>query len=305
MILLQAGHEHIQSNCLSAQRGGTGAPGEITWTPQICDLVVAKLADLGIAARHVDANFNCTAESAHDFEAFVAVHYQSDPPHESGYYVGPGNPESDGAAAQSARLSQAIQAAYRAATRLEFRPEWDSDNIRFYYMFNSISAATPFTLIECGTGAPGAPDHVFLWSAAGMEAVSIGIAIGIAAYMGVVPSTEDDMFTTDDRTVLESISTHKIFATLVKAGTTLWLSGPYHGTLYNVCAQDKDAEVQVLVDDLTGANLGHRTETAHGNSPGVRGPIPFYGDVSELGATGPCTLGFENNGPGDVYVTIH
>lgn len=184
MIIVQAGHVNCNNNCDPSRHGETGAPGEIDWTPVISSRVVQILNAQGISARMVDANFNCASDRLNVYDGVVAVHYNSDSSHESGYYVGPGNPDTDGAAEQSAALANSIRSHYADSTHLAWRPGWDSINIREYYIFNSIAAATPFCLIECGTGAPGAPDHDFLWSSAGMDAVVYGIAGGILAYMG-------------------------------------------------------------------------------------------------------------------------
>src|SRR5262249_33543356 len=91
-VILQAGHLNIAGNCEQDLRGGTGAPDEVKWTPQIVDRVVARLRGAGVDARAVDANFNCDPAVKEDYLAVVAVHYQSDPPHESGFWCGVGNP---------------------------------------------------------------------------------------------------------------------------------------------------------------------------------------------------------------------
>jgi hypothetical protein len=181
-VVIQAGHENINANCDPARHGETGAPGEIEWTPQVADLIVARLHAANVAARHVDANFNCASDVHHDYEAVVAVHYQSDPPHVSGFFCGVGDPSQDGNAAGSHRLQQAITDAYRTATGLVVRPEWNNDNITGYYLFASLSGPTPFALIECGTGAPGAPDHDLLHGQ--VDKVAGGIAEGILAFLG-------------------------------------------------------------------------------------------------------------------------
>lgn len=182
MVIIQAGHEHIQTNCDTSMRGSTGAHDEIIWTPDVSDRVVALLVAHGVQARHVNANFNCTADRLRDYEAAIAIHYQSDPPHQSGYFCGVGSPAKDGAAAASWKLCTSIRSQYQAATHLAPRPAWDSENITYYYMFRALSAKTPFALIECGTGAPGAPDHEFLWKH--KDVVARGIANGILAYLG-------------------------------------------------------------------------------------------------------------------------
>ncbi len=183
LVIVQAGHEGIASNCEQDLRSGTGAPEEVAWTPRVADLVAARLNAGGALARHVDANFNCDPAVHQDYAAVVAVHYQSDPPAQSGFWCGVGNPSTDGAAHASWQLQQAIITAYRAATGLELRPNWDSENITGYYLFNTLTGPTPFALIECGTGAPGAPDHDLLRDH--IDQVAEGIAQGVAAFVGV------------------------------------------------------------------------------------------------------------------------
>lgn len=181
-VIIQAGHENIQSNCQAALRPGTGAHDEIIWTPDVARRVVALLQAHGVSARHVDANFNCSPDRLHDYEAAVAIHYQSDPPHQSGYFCGVGDPHQDGAAGRSLNLCQSIRSQYEKATHLTPRPNWDSENITYYYLFEALSAKTPFALIECGTGAPGAPDHTYLWGH--KDEVARGIANGVLAFLG-------------------------------------------------------------------------------------------------------------------------
>lgn len=186
MVILQAGHQHIQQNCDPLLQSGTGAPGEIDWTPSIAAGVRDTLKAAGVEALGVDANFNCDPARSQDYAGVVAIHYQANLPTASGFYVGPGDPNEDGAAAASARLSAAIHAHYAARTGLTFQPGWDNLNIRHYYLFEALSKATPFALIECGVGAPGAPDHDFLHSPDGQATVVAAIAAGILEFLGVL-----------------------------------------------------------------------------------------------------------------------
>jgi hypothetical protein len=182
-VLIQAGHEHIQSNCEAGLRPGTGAHDEIIWTPDVAERVTHLLQAHGVSAFHADANANCDAQiRATNFEAAVAIHYQSDPPHESGYFCGVGAPAQDGAADRSWALCLAVREEYEAATHLQPRGNWDSENITYYYLFEALSPATPFALIECGTGAPGAPDHDYLWGH--KDDVARGIANGVLKFLG-------------------------------------------------------------------------------------------------------------------------
>lgn len=182
MFVVQAGHQNINANCDPLLHGGTGAPGEIDWTPRVADAVVQLLIRNGVDARHVDANFNCASDVGSNFDGVLAIHYNSDPPDESGYFIGVGDPNVDGNAAGSAALMNSLRTAYQAATHLELRQNWDSPNISGYYLFRSLSPATPFALAECGTGAPGAPDHDFLWN--NIDIVALGLANGVLLFMG-------------------------------------------------------------------------------------------------------------------------
>jgi len=184
-VVVQAGHENIGANCDAGLRPYTGAPGEVSWTPGIVEGICARLMAAGVTAHHVDANWNCGGNPSigRDYDAVLAVHYQSNPPHESGFSVGRMDPLEDGAAAASAQLVDAINAAYSAATGLTRRDAWDTPNpnVQHYYLFRAVSLKTPCALIECGTGAVGAPDHAFLWTQ--QEKVIAGIADGILGYL--------------------------------------------------------------------------------------------------------------------------
>lgn len=190
MVLVQAGHLNIEGNCDVSLRTGTGAPGEKTWTSPIAHNVVAALSLIGVDAREIDANFNCDPARSQDYDAVVSIHYQANLPTPSGFFVGRGDPAQDGAADKSQRLTACIEAHYSLMTGLVWRPEWNNVNITHYYLFESLSKPTPFALIECGVGAPGAPDHDFLWSVDGQGRVVKGIADGIAAFLGKLPARD-------------------------------------------------------------------------------------------------------------------
>lgn len=149
MIIVQAGHENIASNCDPALRKETGAPGEEQINVVIAEQVVQKLQSLGVQVQQVDANFNCDPAVTQPYDAVIALHCQSDPPAESGWDVGVGDPARDGAAAESARLALNIAAWYEAATGLP-RRDWcrNNPNVQDYYLFNSLASSTPFCLIE-------------------------------------------------------------------------------------------------------------------------------------------------------------
>lgn len=290
-VIIQAGHEHTQSNCEQGIRSSTGAPGEITWTPDISDRVVAILRQAGVDARHVDANFNCTADARRDWEAVVAVHYQADLPTQSGFFCGTGNPATDGAADKSARLRDHVRDAYAAATGLPERPGWNNPNITEYYLYNSLSGPTPFVLIECGVGAPGAPDHDFLYNQ--RDRVAGGIAAGILGYLGKaapapVPPHQGQL---QDRVELRTAVVGPIFPA-AGATTYHWQSLPTVSPVGHVDQGVMVAYTQavlvdgkwydriqgtdqaVLDDDIDTAVDGHATDPAYWRAHQAPPPAP-------------------------------
>lgn len=184
-VIIQAGHVNIPQNCSPDLRSGTGAPDEAEFNRNVANGVAVALEAYGVQTRWVDANFNCSPDVAKDYQAVVSIHYQANLPTPSGFFVGTGDPAQDGAAAQSAKLAAAIHARYSLATGLTFRPEWNNPNITQYYLFEALSKATPFALIECGVGAPGAPDNALLWSVDGQQKIVTAITQGIADFLGV------------------------------------------------------------------------------------------------------------------------
>jgi hypothetical protein len=181
VIVIQAGHLNIENNCDPLLRIGIGAPGEATWTPRIADRIVEILTVHGIEAREVDANFNCDANVGADYVAVVAIHYRGNAPTASGFFVGPGDPAEDKAAALSASLAEAIKAAYSEETGLTFRPEWNSESVMHNYLFEKLSGNSPFCLLEAGVG--WGPDRDFIHSAEGMESISRAVARGVVAFI--------------------------------------------------------------------------------------------------------------------------
>lgn len=161
----------------------------------------------------------------------------------------------------------------------------------------------------------GFPDGIFPgrrgWQYAN-EVVFAGLNCDISTtqfkLLGGLGGPSDDMFTDADRAMLQSLVasvTNKLSPFLVPAGKTVWISGPDQNTLWNVCPQDKAVTLQVFAYTVDGSVIGAVTPRLVANDPGKRGPVPGYGRAADLGVTGSCTLGFVNNGPGDVWVTVH
>lgn len=181
-VCLQAGHQNIQSNCWPAMRGGTGAHDEITWTPMIRGKIAALLRANNVDVLEVDANVNCPGQPHGPFDMFLALHYQSDPPHVSGYGVFVPDPSVDRDHARSVALANALRGVYGQRIGIPDRSaEWKNPNTDLYYVWQVMNG--PLALIECGTGAPGAPDHDLLWGQP--DRVASAITEGICAGLGV------------------------------------------------------------------------------------------------------------------------
>lgn len=83
-----------------------------------------------------------------------------------------------------------------------------------------------------------------------------------------------------------------------------FLPGPDQNTAWNAVAAT-DSTIRVFCYDLTGKVLGvSAVLPLLGNRPNVGGPTQQNGSTAALGATGPCTLGFEA-GPASVSVSVH
>jgi hypothetical protein len=194
-VCLQAGHQHIQSNCRLDLRGSTGAPGEAGWTVTmrggVAALLRAQKTATGAPAFSVverDANLNCDA--AHPrFDLTLAIHYQSNTGH-SGFGVFVPDPSVDRDVATSIKLARALAQTYAARVGLPNyssprlglnRTTWENPNTLFYYVWSKQEG--PLALIECGEGAAGAPDHNLLYLQQGR--IASAIAEGICAAFGV------------------------------------------------------------------------------------------------------------------------
>ena len=185
-VVVQAGHVNIEQNCAEALRGETGAPGEREYVAGIAATVAGAIQAHGPVCIVADANFNCTQDVHTDYQAVVALH--CDGRSTSGFAVGVGDPTKDGAAAASAKLCSALRSAYASATKLKDIDDLTSDvNVTEYYLFNELSQATPFALIELGAiaaadGSPG-PDRDYLLSH--QQQVAEGVVNGLLAFLGL------------------------------------------------------------------------------------------------------------------------
>jgi hypothetical protein len=188
-IIIQAGHVNIGQNCDWGLRGETGAPGEVEYTPRIAAIVCGALQAHGLVAQAADANANCNSQlTKRDHTAVVALH--CDGRSSSGFAVGVGDPNHDGAADASEHLRQSLRSAYATATALPDIDDLGHDpNVLEYYLFNDLTPATPFALIEMGaiSDANGnfGPDAQFLHDHE--HEVASGIVDGILSFLGLLP----------------------------------------------------------------------------------------------------------------------
>lgn len=189
-VLIQAGHQNIEQNCNWGLRGQTGANGERAYVSEIAAIVCGALAANGVAVQGIDANANCNGQiTGRDWEAVVALH--CDGRSASGFAVGVGNPTTDGAKEASASLAAALRSAYATATALnDLSSEYVNDeNITEYYLFNALSQATPFALVElgaiAGTSGGFGPDQLYL--AMHQHDVASGIVNGVLQFLGKGP----------------------------------------------------------------------------------------------------------------------
>lgn len=191
LIALQAGHQNIKSNCITALHGSTGAPGEVEFTVRVRDrlkdiLLSKKNAD-GTPAFQIqltDANYNCKGENT-NFALFLAIHYEADIHGMGGGFADIPDPSVDVVTAESKRIKDIINSEYFAPmsgnTGIDFKPQWTSNNVKFYYMWKSLTASTPCVLIECGVGQ-NAHDKIIL---ADTDRVCNAIARGICKAFNV------------------------------------------------------------------------------------------------------------------------
>lgn len=182
-IILQSGHQNIQSNCIVNLRGGTGAPGEKDNNVRIRDrlsqiLLTKKNLDGSQAfqLQLVDSNFNCAPNAGKtDYDLFLSLHCEADVHSADGGMISPPDQSVDLAYKESKRISDAIAREYFNHAGITERPTWISDNMKFYYMWSVLSPKTPCVLLEMGV-AQNAHDKVIL---ADTDRVANAIARGI------------------------------------------------------------------------------------------------------------------------------
>lgn len=231
-IGLQAGHQNAKDNCVPALRPGTGAPGEQEFTIRTRDklsqiLNSKKNAD-GSKAFTVqldDATANCqTNTTGKNFDLYLAIHYEADVHRDAqgksmdGGMICPPDPSIDVVYNESNRISKAIESEYFNHAGITNRPQWISNNMRFYYMWSSLSASTPCVILECGVGQ-NPHDKVILADA---DRVANAIARGICKAFNVpfdapTPTPTPPPATNYEAKYNQEVKDHNVTKGLLKA----------------------------------------------------------------------------------------
>src|SRR4030067_1771763 len=150
-IIIQSGHEFIQSNCIVALRGAAGAPGEKDFNVRIRNRLSQILISKGFQLFLADANFNCKADSgSQDYDLALAIHFDANVYGTGGGFVDYPDPSVDGVNAESKRIKEAIELMYFNNSGIVNHPERSNPNTKFYYLWQALSAKTPCVIIECG-----------------------------------------------------------------------------------------------------------------------------------------------------------
>lgn len=142
MIVVQAGHLNIASNCDWGLRPDTGLEGEADQTAWFAQQLSSRLMGRGLPCQVVDANFNCVDLVSHPYQALIALHCD-DPVVADG-----GRAVDIGVADGGAELAQAIDRRLGAA--LGTPPARPPDGGADYYLIPKLSPQTPFVLVQLG-----------------------------------------------------------------------------------------------------------------------------------------------------------
>lgn len=173
LVCIQAGHYPRTS-------GATGAPGEqeLNWriTNRLDDLLIAR----GIVVQIVGAN-PADSEIKNDYDLFISLHGESDTHNADGGMISAPDPSVDSVFSESNRIKEAIESVYFKESGITNRPEWVTNNMRFYYMWKRLTKKTPCVILEMGV-VQNAHDKVIL---ADTERVAMAIAKGICKAFGI------------------------------------------------------------------------------------------------------------------------
>lgn len=181
-IGIQSGHKNITSNCDPTLATETGAAGEADFNWDVTLELSEILQKYGFAIQTDDANANCPGNLGNtlgkDFDLYIAIHAEGAP--EGGAVAAP-DPSVDAATGESNRIVNAIIRTYFGDTGINENDQITTNNMKFYYMWNVLTAKTPCAIIECGA-LSDPHDSVIL---ADHKRVALGIAHGICQAFGV------------------------------------------------------------------------------------------------------------------------
>lgn len=151
-VVIQAGHINHKNNSIVALRGNTGAPGEQELTLRIANRVSGLLRDRGFSVKQTDAcaNDDKSITSPNNWDLFLSLHGDADTPNDNGGgMVGVPDPKTDGAASESKRIKDIVQANYFKETKIVDK-NYTTAGMSGYYMWKYLSAKTPCVLVELG-----------------------------------------------------------------------------------------------------------------------------------------------------------
>ena len=182
-IVVQAGHINCQFNSIVGLRTSTGAPGEQELTLRIANRLSEILRLKGFEVKQTDANANDDRSiTEKDWDLFVALHGDADAAgNNGGGCVGFPEPSTDAATIESQRIAKDLVSEYFNHSGIVNVPGKITNNIKFYYMWASLSAKTPCILVEMGE-VQDAHDKVIL---ADTDRVANALARGICKTFSV------------------------------------------------------------------------------------------------------------------------
>jgi hypothetical protein len=141
-ICLQSGHDG---------KAGAGAPNESATNKRITDRLSSILRERGFDITQTNYyGFNDPNVTQVDFALFLALHCDMDYPNDNGSgFADYPEPSTDGATAESQRITALINQTFFKETGITFKSRSNA-NTRYYYMWQYLTAKTPCSLIEMG-----------------------------------------------------------------------------------------------------------------------------------------------------------
>jgi hypothetical protein len=225
-ILLQ--NSHHQSGRTD---GWSGAPGEARWVLDLNDRIEAKAQAAGIGVTRVDGDLQDHPEYHADYDLFDAPHYEANLHYSLGLHLFPhrrcglipeelmarnhvgritastdsqghvggwlwGRASSSATALLDDKIGRIFQQVYGSYMQnkgydMPFRDNWNNVNIMDYYGFRLTSSKTAGWLTEHGVGAPGAPDHDWLFN--NVDDIASNHVKAYIQFAGITPIPVNDV----------------------------------------------------------------------------------------------------------------